>query len=446
MMRMLVFIVMASFAFAANGQTPTLTKKATGLNYPTHLVSYKQGFLVTELRGGLRYIPDLTIDSSVVVGIIPNVSNEAANGLYGIAVHPEFQDNNFIYVHYTYDTTYYESRLSRFELCNDTLVSNSEKILLSHDNLASIHQGGNPIFGTDGYLYISKGDGEENNAPKVNAQNPLNIHGSVLRLDVSGDDFPNDANKNYKIPIDNPFIDSSFVLDEIYAFGVRSPWRLTLDKETSDIYLGDVGWSSYEEINIIKPGNYGWGCMEGPLVHEEFPCIENDNLLPISPVYSGKHDLFGSITAGYVYRGSKYPEWVGKYFFADFKNGKLCIKDDEETACWDSSNSSTVLGNFVSFGEDHTNELYIANHRNGIIYSIDTTVIDCSTIPDSIHVSTIDQAGYSAEEHIFIEAEFIRGINFRAREHDILSLASFVNSNLYLSSDVCYDFQNGVPH
>lgn len=427
-------------------QTPSLTEVFSGFDSPTHLVTYKEGFIVSELRGTLKYVPDLNKDSSVVVGVIPNVSDALGNGVYGLAVHPEFSENNYIYVHYTYDTTFFESRLSRFQICQDTLVSGSEKIILAHDNLASIHQGGNPIFGNDGMLYISKGDGEENPMPKINAQNPMNIHGSVLRLDVSGDDFPDDTRRNYKIPDDNPFIDSPDILHEIYAFGFRSPWRITLDEETSDIYLGDVGWSDYEEINIIKPGNFGWGCTEGPLLHQQFACIDDPNFLPIQPVFAGKHNAFESITAGYVYRGSNYEAWIGKFFFADFTNGKLCIKSDEETACWDSSNSNTIRGNFVSFGEDHDNELYLANFNSGSIFRIDTTSVDCTNIADSIHVTTIDQGSYNATNHISIEVEDINGISFRTLEYDVLPITSIHSGSLYISSDICADFKNGINY
>jgi len=410
------------------------------------MVSYKEGFLVTELRGPIKYIPDLEKDSSIVVGVIPSVRDTMDSGVFGLAVHPEFPDSNYIYAHYSYDTTFFELRLSRFEICNDTLVFNSEKIILAHDNLASIHQGGNPIFGSGDFLYVSKGDGEGNDAPKFNGQNTMNIHGTILRMDVNEDDFPTDPRKNYKVPADNPFVDSLLILDEIYAFGVRSPWRLTIDKETGDLYLGDVGWNDYEEINLIKPGNYGWGCTEGPLHHPQFPCNEDSNLTPISPIFSGKHEAFRSITGGYVYRGTQYPNWTGNYFFADFKNGKLCIISDDDTSCWDSSNSNTIHGNFVSFGEDHLHELYLADLTRGIIHKIDTTHVDCAEIVDTLHISDIEQAGYHATDLIVVDAELVNEINFRTLEYEILPMPMITNSNFYISSDVCADLQNGVRY
>lgn len=389
------------------GQTPSLTKLFTGFNNPTHIVSNSEdsGLYVTELAGAIKYIPDLTKDSSIIVAELPKVREAfGANGIYGMTFHPSYPDSSYIYIHYTYDTTFFESRLSRFTLNDKMIDISTEKVIFSDDNLVWFHQGGNPLFGTDGYLYLPKGDGDLNTEPKINGQDPSTYRGAILRIDVNGDDFPEDDIRNYKIPPDNPFISNSEILDEIYAFGFRNPWRISQDKQEGSIYIGEVGWRSFEEINILEKGkNYGWACYEGFLEHVEFPCYDNvdrESLEP--PVFVGEHDTFSSITGGFVYRGVSNQSWIGKYIFGDFSSQKICVYDEGSVSCWDKTNSE-IKGSFVSFGEDQQNELYVADHLSGDIFRLDETIIDCNLIPDSLNVSAIEFPYYQSRDYIGFE-------------------------------------------
>lgn len=434
------------YTFPLSGQTPSLTKLFTGFDEPTHIVSYKEGLIVSELKGVIKYIPNLNKDSAVVMGVIPKVQDTIANGVYGLALHPNFPDSNYLYVHYTYDTTFYDSRLSKFTIVNDKIDTLSEKIIFADDNLVWFHQGGNPIFGKDGYLYLPKGDGDLNTAPKINGQDPSTFKGSILRIDPSGDDFPADVRKNYKIPIDNPFVDSSGILNEVFAFGFRNPWRITSDFNTDDIYVGDVGWNRYEEINILQSGNFGWSCFEGPLKLTEFDCYLNNSNNLIDPIFYGAHNYFSSITGGYVYRGTQYPRWNGKYFFGDFASEMLCMLDADGVACWNSSNSISIAGSFVTFGEDHNQELYVADYILGDIYKLDTTIVDCSNLQDSLVVTMIDTTIYNSMDYMSIQVDSIEGVIFTAKEIEVLPSTSFYGVNGLINADACDQAQNGIRY
>lgn len=444
MMKFLSLIVF--FPLILNSQTPSLTGVASGLNSPTDIESFKMGLLVSELSGTIQYMPNLTKDSLVNFGGLNNVSASEANGLFGITIHPGFPDSNFLFAHYTYDTSYFEVRVSRFDINADTLDPSSEKVILLYDNFAFNHQGGDLIFGQDGYLYTTRGDGERSSAdPRINGQNPQNIKGSIVRIDPSRDDFPNDPNRNYGIPIDNPFIDSLEILDEIYAFGFRNPWRISQDPISQKIYVGDVGWNSYEEINEVIPGNYGWSCFEGPLMHSDTSCFMDDIENMIEPVFYADRSKFASITGGFVYRGSRIPSWQGEYFFADFELGTLCKLSADSTAfCWDGTNSE-ITGNFVSFGEDHNRELYLADFVLGDIYRIDTTQVECL---DTLVVLATDnmQTKIAAIENITIQVDSLYNTQFLSKEFDVLSVTSIYDSSCFIiDEDFCetkkYGFQ-----
>ncbi len=282
--------------------------------------------------------------------------NGGETGLLGIAFHPQFATNRYVYFYYmglnAGDDL--ESRVARYQFAaNGTIDKNSELILLRFDQPYSNHNGGQLAFGNDGFLYIASGDGGSGGDPQQNGQNKNNLLGKILRIDVD-----NPANgKNYGIPADNPFA-SSGGSPEIWAYGLRNPWRFSFDSETGDLWAGDVGQGAWEEINIVtNGGNYGWGDMEGDSCYSGRPNCSTAN--KIKPVLSISHNTgVCSVIGGFVYRGSQYPAAYGKYFFTDY-----CLNTMQSiTRNGDNSISVNAHGSvpvdIVSFAQDNQGELY----------------------------------------------------------------------------------------
>ncbi len=275
--------------------------------------------------------------------------NEA--GLLGMALSPDFAQSGRVYLSYTRKGSPLVSILSRF-ISRDgghSLDSSSEQVLLQVAQPYSNHNGGNVQFGPDGFLYFGLGDGGSGGDPKGNGQNTQTLLGSMLRLDVSGDG-------HYQIPRDNPFAKKGG-LPEIYAYGLRNPWRWSFDSKTGDLWLADVGQNAWEEVNIIKAGgNYGWNLREG--AH----CYSGDCTRPglIEPVAEYSHDEGCSITGGYVYRGKQIPALAGIYMFADYCSGKIwgLFRNGAKYTRRLLVESSL---NVASFAEDREGELYVVD-------------------------------------------------------------------------------------
>lgn len=285
-------------------------------------------------------------------------------GLLGLAFHPDYKSNGFFYVNYTAKNSN-RTVISRFKVS----ASNpnqadpaSEMILLEFDQPYSNHNGGQIAFGPEGYLYIAVGDGGSGGDPQGNGQNRNTLLGTILRIDVD----KSEGSKNYSIPSDNPFVGSSEGFQkEIYAYGLRNPWRLSFDSETGELWVGDVGQNKYEEIDIIKKGgNYGWNSMEG------FHCFNSSNCntegleLPVWEYDRSRGDI--SITGGYVYRGSSIPQLKGLYIYADYVSGRIWSLD------MTNSNSPVNTELFdtdfpiSSFGVDKNQELYLCGFDDKI--------------------------------------------------------------------------------
>jgi len=278
--------------------------------------------------------------------------NEA--GLLGMALAPGFAQSGRVYLSYTRKgtkTASLVSVLSRFTSRDGgrSLDPASEQVLLQVAQPYSNHNGGHVLFGPDGYLYFALGDGGSAGDPKGHGQNRQTLLGSLLRLDVSGDGV-------YQIPPDNPFVNKSG-LPEIYAYGLRNPWRWSFDRQTGDLWLADVGQNAWEEVNVItRGGNYGWNLREG--AH----CYSGDCRRAglIEPVAEYSHDDGCSITGGYVYRGKKIPDLTGVYLFGDFCSGKiwgLFGRGPQYTRrlLWEGKL------NIAAFAEDREGEVYIVD-------------------------------------------------------------------------------------
>lgn len=284
-------------------------------------------------------------------------------GLLGFAFHPDYNSNGFVYVTYTPSEDL--SVISRFKVSttdSNKIDESSETILLQIPQPFTSHNGGQLAFGADGYLYIASGDGGGAGDPSGNAQNLGNLLGKILRIDVDN----NENGLNYAIPSDNPFIDNLTARPEIFAFGLRNPWRFSFDRQTNTLWTGDVGQGKIEEINTIeKGGNYGWNILEGTSCYLESNCDTNGT---IAPVFEYNHDANDkSVTGGYVYRGSALPELNGYYVYGDFISGRIWALDKDGT---NQLLLETGLS-ITSFGTDANNELYVCSF-DGKIYRLST--------------------------------------------------------------------------
>lgn len=281
-------------------------------------------------------------------------------GFLGLAFHPKHADNGKFYVYYTSKADPHTSVVSEFTVdpadANKALLD-SEKILWKLEQPFSNHNGGTIAFGPDGYLYIGLGDGGSADDPFDNGQNLNTVLGSILRIDVDG----KSDGKAYGIPKDNPFVGKEDAQPEIFAYGFRNIWRLSFDRETGDLWVGDVGQNLWEEIDIVEAGkNYGWNRWEGthPFGDRD-PSVAADAVMPI---WEYDHGVGKSITSGYVYRGTSVPELQGKFLYSDYVTGKLWALEYDRDAkkvtknYFIPSNKMPVL----TFGEDQDGEVYFS--------------------------------------------------------------------------------------
>ena len=349
-------------------QDVTIELFKSGFNKPLNIQHANDNRLfVVEQGGRIKIIqPDGTINPLPYLDISNQVSNGSEQGLLGLAFHPNYSSNGYFYVNYT--DVNGDTKVSRFSVDAsnpDVATSNSELLLLSYDQPFSNHNGGNVLFGPDGYLYISSGDGGSGGDPNNNGQNINSFLGKLLRIDV---DNPSGGN-NYGIPSGNPFVGNTNAKQEIFAYGLRNPWRFSIDTVENNIWIADVGQGNWEEINrapLESAGlNYGWRCYEGTHPYNTGNCPPQSELyFPI-----GEYSHSGgncSITGGFVYRGSVYSDIAGLYFYADYCSGMIGTVDSSGNMI----NHGNFSGNWVSFGESVDKELFIIDISNGGIYKI----------------------------------------------------------------------------
>lgn len=233
-------------------------------------------------------------------------------GLLGLAFSPRFASDGRVYLYYSAGDPR-RSVLSWFPVVNGTMNAADEHIVLEVLQPYDNHNGGQITFGPDGYLYVSLGDGGLAADPQLNGQDRSALLGSILRLDVSGD--------GYEIPPDNPFVDTPGARPEIYAYGFRNPWRFSFDRETGEMWAGDVGQDRWEEVDrVIPAGNYGWNILEGLECFQSPGCSTQGLQMP-RWVYGREEGC--SVTGGYVYRGSAMPELIGYYIYGDYCSGRV---------------------------------------------------------------------------------------------------------------------------
>ncbi len=323
--------------------------------------------LVLEQRGVISLIENGTRRETPFLNIVERVGSSGnEQGLLGIALHPRFAENGYFYVNYTDRKG--DTVIARFTALPDRASADpaSEQVLLRVDQPAANHNGGGMVFGPDGYLYIGLGDGGQGGDPWGNAQSLKTHLGKLLRISVDGGD-------PYAIPADNPFADGQKGLAEIWAYGLRNPWRFSFDRLTGDLYIGDVGQNLYEEIDFLPAGspggaNFGWDYREG--AHPYVGPPPADAVL-IDPVAEYAHPEGCSVTGGFVYRGAALPEFQGVYLYADYCNGKVWGLLRQPDGTWKSQLLFQLGGVSVSsFGQDASGEVYITDHQNGAVLKL----------------------------------------------------------------------------
>lgn len=288
-------------------------------------------------------------------------------GLLGLAFHPDYKNNGYFYVNYTASSPD-RTVISRFKVSAsdpNKAAQASELVLLEFAQPYSNHNGGQLAFGPDGFLYIAVGDGGSGGDPQGHGQNRTTLLGSILRIDVD----KRESGKDYGIPADNPFANNTQgYRPEIYAYGLRNPWRFSFDSESGQLWTADVGQNSYEEIDIIvNGGNYGWKTMEGAHCFGSSDCTETGLELPVWE-YGRSEGV--SITGGFVYRGTAIDELTGQYIYADFASGRIWSLDASNPQTPVNKELLKASFNISSFGIDQNQELYICAF-DGKIYKLD---------------------------------------------------------------------------
>ena len=328
-----------------------------GLKRPVDVQSANDGsgrLFIIEKSGYIRIYENGQLLDAPFLDITDRV-NDSGNemGLLGLAFHPDYEQNGYFYVNYTGGGG--NTRLSRFQASENSSDSNSENILLLIDQPYPNHNGGALAFGPDSYLYAGLGDGGLAGDPHKNGQNTEALLGKILRIDVNSGD-------TYSIPSDNPFG------NEVWAYGLRNPWRITFDRGTGDLWIGDVGQGDWEEIDYLPAGaqggaNFGWSIMEG---NHGYDGEAQPGLLLPAAEYD--HNQGGcSVTGGYVYRGAM-PEWQGIYLYGDYCTGTvwgLILSKGQ----WQSQVMFETDVTITSFGQDESGEIYFASD-NGIVYQL----------------------------------------------------------------------------
>jgi len=341
---------------------PGLTLKlspfvTTGLSSPVFLTQpLNDGrIFVVEQAGRIRVIQGGVLQTTPFLDITSRVLSGGERGLFSVAFHPQYATNHFFYVYFTTQTNG-DIRIERFTATTADVAdpATSKLILTVAHSTQSNHNGGLVSFGPDGMLYAGLGDGGGAGDPTGNGQNYNALLGSLLRLDVDGGD-------PYRVPLDNPFINQTNRRGEIWAKGLRNPWRYAFDVPTGLLYIADVGQNLHEEIDVATAStgglNYGWNIMEGASCYNASSCTQSGLAAPI--IDYGHTGGACSITGGYVYRGSAIPAIRGHYFYSDYCSGFLRSFRYSNGSAVDQKDWGLTMSTVASFGVDAAGELYV---------------------------------------------------------------------------------------
>jgi glucose/arabinose dehydrogenase len=344
----------------------TLERVVNGFDNPLYVTAPPgdSRLFVVEQTGRVRIIANGAVLQTPFLDLRSRISSGGERGLLSIAFHPSYATNGFFFVNFTDSNG--DTRVERFHVSANANVADaaSSTLIIGVAQPYANHNGGLVMFGVDGMLYIGMGDGGSGGDPLGHGQNRNSLLGKMLRIDVSGT-LP------YTIPPSNPFVGQAGMRGEIWALGLRNPWRFSFDRQAGQLYIGDVGQGVYEEVNVVAATqaglNYGWNTMEGTHCYNAGTCNRTGLTLPLVE-YS--HSDGCSVTGGYVYRGSRLPELVGRYFYSDYCSGWLrSVRIVGGVATSPRDWGITSVGNITSFGEDAGGELYVTS-ANGSVYRI----------------------------------------------------------------------------
>ena len=334
---------------------------------PMELLPLADGsFLIAEQRGYItRFIDDDgEVEQFGVLDLTESTSFGGEQGLLSIALHPEFESDPFLFVYYSPRGTN-TSRLSRFRIVQGMSVPATELVIIEIPQPYSNHNGGAIRFGPDGMLYLGIGDGGSANDPQRNGQNRATLLGTIIRIDVNDIDTATP----YRVPTDNPFLGIAEVRPEIWAYGMRNPWRMAFDPESGQLWAGDVGQNQVEEIIIVEAGdNHGWNVFEGDACFRgDEACEDLNDAVP--PVATYGHDEGCSVTGGVVYRGKALPFMDGVYIFGDYCSGTIwgLWPDDSSETGWTRDVLLEVDEPIASFGVDNDGEVYVLTFNGPIL-------------------------------------------------------------------------------
>ncbi|MBL0182916.1 MAG: PQQ-dependent sugar dehydrogenase [Chitinophagaceae bacterium] len=424
----LLLITAVPFLFNANAQTaPVLIFSpvvSAGLSSPVDVVNAGDGtnrLFMVEQGGRVKIVSGGVVLPGNFLDIPDSISSGGERGLLSIAFHPNFASNRYFFIYYT--NTAGDLRITRFQTLAgnpDVADENTGVVLMTipHPSFSN-HNGGKLNFGPDGNLYFGTGDGGSGGDPGNNAQNGNSLLGKLIRINVDNFTTP----PYYTIPADNPYISDPLVRDEIFAIGLRNPWRWSFDRLTHDMLIADVGQDAWEEVNVLPFAssggvNYGWRCYEGNTAYNTTGCQPQSNYT--SPVFVYPHNsLTGgfSITGGYVYRGTEFAAMVGYYICSDYVSGNTWLLKSNGAGGWNTTLQAGLPGNIAGFGEAENGDLYSLS-RNGTLYKVITSTVLPVTLLD---FSATAFAGYNElrwrtanEQNVsFFEIEFgTDGINY----------------------------------
>lgn len=351
--------------------TPGLEPVAGGFTKPLYVSHAGDGsgrLFVVEQAGRIFIVENGQVNPTPFLDIVSIVGSDAnEQGLLSVAFHPNYLENGHFFVYYTNKQG--DVVIARYQVSGEPNVADpgSGLILLTVAEPYANHNGGQLVFGADGYLYAGLGDGGSGGDPQNNGQRLDTLLGKILRLDVNNGD-------PYGVPETNPFVGADNARPEIWSYGWRNPWRFSFDRATADMYIADVGQNQYEEVNFEPAGaagggNYGWRIMEGLYCFISEGC-DPESMGLILPVAEYDHSQGCSVTGGYVYRGQQYPELTGTYLYGDYCSGIIWGLRREAGGGWSEAELLQTNHIISSFGQDEAGEVYVVDHSGGQILRI----------------------------------------------------------------------------
>ncbi|AFZ66729.1 PQQ-dependent sugar dehydrogenase [Deinococcus peraridilitoris] len=345
-------------------QDVKLVRVAAGFERPTVVTHAGDGsnrLFVVEQGGVIKLVKNGQLQREPFLDVSSLTRAGGERGLLGLAFDPKFKQSGRFYINYT--NTNGHTVIARYTAQGDRANPSSAAVLLTIEQPYANHNGGQLAFGPDGYLYIGTGDGGGGGDPQNHGQNLSSLLGKLLRLDVSGD--------KYTVPKDNPFVGQNGARGEVWAYGLRNPWRFSFDRENGNLFIADVGQNKFEEINF-QPGsskggeNYGWRLKEAnECFNPGSNCTRERKL--VDPILQYGRSEGVSVTGGYVYRGKAVPELVGKYVYGDFGSGTVWVGERDGNR-WTARRLLDTEYNISTFGQSEAGELYLTDYNSGTLY------------------------------------------------------------------------------